>query len=96
MLIRNKHLPKKPLSNDIYLVEYPKSGITWLCFLISNSIISNENNNSIKATFFNIQQLISDVQMSRDVPINNLWNTNTPRFIKSHYDYKQDYNNIIY
>jgi len=96
VLIRNKHLPKKPLSNDIFLVEYPKSGITWLCFLISNSIISNENNNSIKVTFYNIQQLISDVHMSRDVPIKNLWNTNTPRFIKSHYKYKQDYSNIIY
>lgn len=96
MLTGNKHLPKKPFSNDIFLVEYPKSGITWLCFLISNSIITNENNNSIKVTFFNIQQLISDVQISRDVPINNLWNTNTPRFIKSHYEYKHDYNNIIY
>lgn len=96
MLKKNRHLPLHPLANDIYLVEYPKSGITWLCFLIANSILLNEKNKTLKATFYNIQQFINDVQISRDIPLNNLWNTRTPRFIKSHFKYRNSYNNIIY
>ena len=89
-------IPNNPLSSDIYIVEFPKSGITWLCFLISNSILSNNKNESMSATFYNIQQLIPDIHMSKYIPNNNLWKMTTPRFIKSHHEYTPDYKNIIY
>jgi hypothetical protein len=94
---KDKGIPNNPYSNDIYIVEYPKSGITWLCFLISNSILSNnKKDESMRVTFYNIQQLVPDIHMSKDLSIHKLWEMNTPRFIKSHHEYKSDYKNIIY
>lgn len=97
LINKDKGIPNNACSNDIYIVEFPKSGITWLCFLISNSILSNnKKDESMKATFYNIQQLVPDIHMSKDLSINKLWEMNTPRFIKSHHEYKSDYKNIIY
>jgi hypothetical protein len=95
LLGQKKHIPVNYKSSDYYIVEFPKSGITWFSFLLSNTLLI-ESQSKIEASFYNIQQLIPDVQISRQLPDDNLWDIKTPRFIKSHHSYNLEYNNIIY
>jgi hypothetical protein len=48
--------------NDVFLVEFPKSGITWLSFLIANSLLKNHDEN---VTFYNYHKYIADIHQLR-------------------------------
>ncbi len=52
-----KTLPNCQRHDDVYLVEFPKSGITWLSTIISNCFLQYSGKKQ-QATFYNIQQLI--------------------------------------
>lgn len=87
---------KDPSASDVYLVSYPKSGNTWLSFLIANCNISLLDS-SLRVTWFNIHSLVPDVHLSRSSPAPTcLSNSLHHRFIKSHSTLNPHYASVIY
>lgn len=88
--------PKNYTSADIFLVSYPRSGSTWLRFLIANAIkihckIEREIN------FFTIQDIIPDIHISRNVHQKSPFAIPyLPRIIKSHCPYNPYYKRVIF
>jgi hypothetical protein len=91
-----KELPVTPISSDIYIVSFPRSGNTWFRFLVANAIryhfdIEQEVN------FFSIQDIIPDVQVNRHITTKGPFGlSNIPRIIKSHVRYMPTFNRVIY
>ncbi|MDQ3047173.1 MAG: sulfotransferase domain-containing protein [Bacteroidota bacterium] len=73
--------------DDLFLVSYPKSGNTWLRFLIAN-MINNKNN----ITFNNIDEYVHGLYSARD-KINQ---KKKNRIIKSHHPYFNHYPKTVY
>lgn len=73
--------------DDIFLVSYPKSGNTWVRFLIAN-LIANE-----PVTFLNIEQTVPSIYI---LPDRRLRALPRPRVLKSHECFMPRYRNIIY
>ncbi len=71
--------------NDVFITSYPKSGNTWLRFLLTN-IIYDKN-----ADFLNIQKL--DIYRNKD---SNLLKIPAPRILKSHEYFDPKYPKTIY
>lgn len=87
-----KALPENPEHNDIYMVEFPKSGITWLIFLIGNIELQLAELDEV-ITYFNFHHYIPDIHQLKGVPIRRT----LPRtFIKSHHEYNPYYYFIVY
>lgn len=78
----NKHIQE----NDIFLVSYPKSGNTWLRFLIGNYLSNGHCN------FNNSHLIVPDIHFNPS-QINIL---EGQRFIKSHSPYTRNYQKVIY
>ncbi|HVA98846.1 MAG TPA: sulfotransferase domain-containing protein [Bacteroidia bacterium] len=75
--------------NTIYIVSYPRSGNTWMRFLIANYFADTE------AEFDNdsLPKLIPDIHINpQDIDSAIL----KPKFIKSHFPSLKEYNNVIY
>jgi len=79
----------KLLKSDTYLVSYPKSGNTWIRFLLINYFL-NPNRNKINYT--DLEDFIPSIHKSTAEQINNLKGF---RIIKSHF-VKNEYPKIIY
>jgi len=78
-----------PDENDLMLVGYPKSGNTWLNFLIA-SLISH----SVKdIDFFSIEEKVADIYFNDGLYLKHL---PKPRLFKSHEPYNRSYKNVIY
>jgi hypothetical protein len=88
-----KLTPKNRRHDDIYLVSYPKSGNTWVSFLISN-VINEYLELGIDINFNTVRDFVPDIHMSRDVPVNmNL--SPFKRIMKSHTSYNPYYQTIF-
>lgn len=87
-------LPKDPRSDDLYLVEFPKSGITWISFILAN-MLCRVNTRDIDVTYYNIQQIIPDLHMSRNVG-QPVFSYPGYRILKSHSVFKRRYWHSIY
>jgi hypothetical protein len=81
--------------DDLYIVEFPKSGITWLSTIITNINLLKTGEDQVP-TFFNLNQYIPDIHVSKDIPINPIWEYPKYRFIKSHDKYNPNYKHVIY
>jgi len=84
----------QPRHDDTYLVEFPKSGATWLCFIIAN-LIKRQSGLEKEVNFYNIHDFVPDINVSRDI------SEITPclsgsRVVKSHAGVNDDYNKVIY
>lgn len=85
-------IPPNPCHDDIYLVEYPKSGITYLSFLLGNiELILAERQD--RMTFFNHHRYVMDVHQLRGA---NILRQTQRTFIKSHSEYNWHYYFVIY
>ncbi len=91
-------LPKNPCTEDIFLVSYPKSGNTWLRFLIANTLkIHYQIQRDVN--FFTMNEFIPDVHLATgfmNVHSEYLYgNQAIPRIIKSHSEYNKYYHRVI-
>lgn len=73
-------------ASDIFLVSYPKSGNTWLRFLLGNYLTGN------KCDFLNSHLIVPDIHYNP----NDVQNLAHPRVIKSHNRFDANYRRIIY
>lgn len=90
--LHNETIPKNQMHDDIFIVEYPKSGITWLSFILGNIELQLENINE-KITYYNYHRYIVDIHRTRGANINRRLQRT---FIKSHSESNQLYHFIIY
>src|SRR5437868_9727768 len=78
----------KVLTDDVFVVSYPRSGNTWTRFLIAN-LISPED----PATFANIEQKLPDIYRHSQ---RQLLQSPRPRMLKSHEAFDSRYKKVIY
>jgi len=78
--------PDSIYPDDVFVVSYPKSGNTWMRFLIGNYLTGND------CTFENCHRITPDIHMNPEY----CSEVERPRFIKSHSPYHPRYPNVIY
>jgi hypothetical protein len=75
-------------ADDVFLVSYPKSGNTWVRFLIANLIHSEQPVN-----FLNIESVLPSIYILPDRKLRKLAR---PRILKSHECFMPRYRRVIY
>ena len=85
----SKWLPSNIYSDDVFLVSYPKSGNTWLRFLIAN-ILKEEEEEEIN--FHTVHNYIPEVGKQEEI----IKTLERPRIMKSHAPYISEYSKVIY
>lgn len=65
--------------SDVYLVSFPKSGNTWMDFILAN-ILKQIRNEHIRIDYFTVQEYIPDLHWNPE----KLSSLQHPRLIKSH------------
>jgi hypothetical protein len=86
-------VPNNPNNSDLFIVEFPKGGITWFSTIIANSCFLEEGINK-KATHFNLEQFIGDVHQNKVIGENKIFPYH--RIIKSHDVFNKEYRHVIY
>jgi hypothetical protein len=74
--------------DDVFLTSYPRSGNTWMRFLVGNLVHQNE-----AVTFLNLERLLPDMYIHSDREMRSL---PRPRVIKSHECFDPRYKRIVY
>src|SRR2546428_8591396 len=72
--------------NDVFLVSYPRSGNTWIRFLIGNLVCPDD-----PVTFANVEQRIPSIYTYPNRVLRRL-----PRILKSHEVFDPRYPRVIY
>lgn len=85
-------LSLNPMHDDVYIVEFPKSGVTWLSFLLA-SIQNSIDGFDVELTFYNHHKYVIDVHQLRGSSINR---KNSVTYIKSHSHFNPFYYFVIY
>ena len=91
---QDKLLPRERRDDDIYLVSYPKSGNTWISFILAN-IIVEKLGLDIEINTFNIHNFVPDIHRGINIPV-NLGYFPFNRIIKSHSTFKPEYLSVFY
>jgi len=86
--------PTERQHDDLYLVSFPKSGNTWLSFLMAN-IHLKMSGISREVNFFNIHDFIPDIHSSRNLK-RDILPFPGHRVIKSHSVFNPFYRKVIY
>lgn len=94
--IKNKKrlLPVNRRKDDLWLVSFPKSGNTWMRFILGNIMIKYCEKNT-KMTFNNMQNIIPDIYIDNGFSL-DLGFSSFPRIIKTHENYNKNYHKAIY
>jgi hypothetical protein len=87
-------VPLNPSSDDTYLVAFPRSGGTWLSFLMANlGLLLNRMPQ--QATWWNVRDYVFYIHETRDLPPSPF--AQPPgRFIHTHSAFNPRYLRIIY
>lgn len=88
-------MPTNPRADDLFLLEFPKSGVTWLSHIFGN-INLKLSGSAMKVTRFNLLQIVCDIHQSRDIPLIPLTDRPGFRMIKSHHTYCPQYLQVLY
>src|SRR5438270_7142656 len=76
------------LPTDVLLVSYPRSGNTWLRFLLANALRPAQ-----VATFADVGAVVPDIY---DEPDRDLLRRPAPRVLKSHEPFDERYRRVLY
>jgi hypothetical protein len=76
------------LPSDVFLVSYPRSGNTWLRFLLANALRPAK-----EATFATVGDVVPDIY---DVTDRDLLRRPSPRLLKSHEPVDERYGRVAY
>jgi len=74
--------------SKVWLVSYPRSGNTWMRFLMANILYPDKDIN-----YRSINRLVPDIHQQQNWAKEGVEN---PQFIKSHFKFKDDYRRVIY
>ena len=83
-----------PQHNDVYLVEFPKSGVTWLSTILANMALSASGRREV-ASFASVQLYVPDIHVTTDVG-KTAYDIPPVRLIKSHAEFNPNYVSVIY
>jgi hypothetical protein len=89
-----KFTPENRLHDDLYIVSFPKSGTTWLNFIMANVHLKMSGREQ-QITYFNIIDFIPDIMLNRCLK-SNILSFPGHRVIKSHAEMNPLYTKIIY
>ena len=87
--------PSDASHNDCFIVEYPKSGITWFSTILANIIKLQNDYNHLNITFFNLRTIVPDIHLGRKIGPKT-YTIPHQRFIKSHAQFNKNYKTVIY
>lgn len=76
------------LPDDVFLVSYPKSGNTWIRFLLANLLHAGA-----RIDFSTIESIVPDIYQNNE---RSLQATPRPRIIKSHEYFDPRYGRVVY
>lgn len=93
-MLKRRLTPKDLSSDDFFLVEFPKSGITWLSTIIGNAALIESGRPEL-VTFANVQFYVPDIHLSRHVGAKKFGRPPV-RMIKSHSAFNPHYQFVIY
>lgn len=74
--------------DDVFLVSYPRSGNTWLRFLVGNLVRAEA-----PVTFANIESVVPSIYVNTDLALRKI---PRPRILKSHEAFFAKYRKVIY
>jgi estrone sulfotransferase len=78
----------RTFKDDTFIVSYPKSGNTWVRFIIANLIYGEEE----EINFHKAKQFIPDFEVHHQ----DIENLNRPRILKSHSLYNPSFGKVVY
>lgn len=79
-------IPIQIFNDDVFLVSYPKSGRTWVRFLIANYLSNNQ------CDFLNSYLIVPGIDYNPEQCIN----LQRPRFIQSHWSFTPEFKKVIF
>jgi hypothetical protein len=92
--ISRHFLPGERYDDDLFVVEFPKSGVTWLTFLLAN-VNAQIAGDRRAVTFFNLNDFVPDVESVSHVSVPRAALPGY-RFFKSHAPYMAEYRKVFY
>ncbi|MCB0502448.1 MAG: sulfotransferase domain-containing protein [Bacteroidetes bacterium] len=87
-LYRKYLMPVKYYADDTFLVSYPKSGNTWVRFMLANVMTNGE----AEINFHTAVDHIPDIDVHKKIA-NHI---QPPRILKSHQPYNSKFSNVVY
>lgn len=96
--ILGRHLPTTPQHDDLYIVEFPKSGITWVSTILAH-LCKASNSSASKQTpniKFYLNDVVPDIHMSRNIGSFDRDCWPHCRLIKSHAYGNRQYLKVVY
>lgn len=82
-------------ANDVYIVEFPKSGITWISTVIANLALDASGVKDFGVTFTNLRTIVPDIHLGTELGPTP-YTVPPLRFIKSHSGFNPRYKLAIY
>ena len=83
--------------SDVFLISYPKSGSTWLRFILANIIALDINHKKrLRVDFSSVNQLIPALSLDALKNGADYKNIPDPRLMRSHRLYTPNFRNVIY